>query len=195
MQGQGDRVSTPNFGFLAEEEPRLVQLGALAERYFRDDPSTCLIKMRQFAELLAKLIAARHSLYEGEETFERTLGRLRAERILPREVSDLFHRLRLVGNAAVHEAAGTHAEALAALKLSRQLGVWFHRTFGGAPGAASPPAGPRSRASSRGRFARPISTGPCMPRGSTGVAASSPTGPASAIFPTASWSSPTRGPS
>lgn len=110
-----------------------MQLGALAERYFRDDPSTCLVKMRQFAELLARLIAARHSLYEGEETFERTLGRLRAERILPREVSDLFHRLRLVGNAAVHEAAGTHAEALAALKLSRQLGVWFHRTFGGVP--------------------------------------------------------------
>lgn len=147
MQGQGESFPTPNFGFLAKQEPGLVRLAALAEQYFRGDPSTCLIKMRQFAETLAKLIAARHSAYEGEqESFESTLRRLGADRILPREVSDVFHRLRILGNAAVHEGAGTHGEALNALRLSRQLAIWFHRTFGGAadfrPGPFVPPPEP-----------------------------------------------------
>jgi len=35
-------LSTPNFGFLAKQDPKLVQLGGLAERYFRDDPPTAL---------------------------------------------------------------------------------------------------------------------------------------------------------
>ena len=97
-------LATPNFGFLAKQDPNLVQLGALAERYFRDDPSACLFKLRQFAELLAKLIAAHHGLYEGErEKFEDILRRLSLDRILPRETADVFHRLRKLGNVAAHE--------------------------------------------------------------------------------------------
>jgi type I restriction enzyme R subunit len=138
---------TPNFGFLVKLEPKLAQFGAQAERYFREDPPTSLTKLRQFAELLAKLIAARQSAYEGEqETFDATLRRLRLERILPREVGDVFHKLRIVGNAAVHEGAGTHAEALGALKLARQLGIWFYRTYARqpafSPGPFIPPAEP-----------------------------------------------------
>ena len=38
----------------------------LAERYFRDDPGTAIFKLRQFAELLSKTIAAHHALYLGE---------------------------------------------------------------------------------------------------------------------------------
>jgi hypothetical protein len=44
------KVQPGNFGFLE------------AERYFHDDPNTCLIKLRQFAELLAQLIAAKTGL-------------------------------------------------------------------------------------------------------------------------------------
>lgn len=47
-----------NFTFLAAHDPQLVRLGSLAERYFKDDPGTCLIKLRQFGELLAQLTAA-----------------------------------------------------------------------------------------------------------------------------------------
>jgi len=66
-----------NFGFLSAHDPKLVQLGAFAERYFRDDPPTCLIKVRQLAELVAKLIAAHHALYaKDRETFEERLRRL-----------------------------------------------------------------------------------------------------------------------
>jgi len=123
-----------NFGFLSAHDPRLAALGAQAERYFREDPPTTIFKLRQLAEILAKLIAAHHAVYLGDkEAFEETLRRLSYDRILPREAADVFHALRKTGNIAVHEAKGTHSEALIALKFARQLGIWFHRTYGGQP--------------------------------------------------------------
>jgi type I restriction enzyme R subunit len=128
-------MQSANFGFLIAHDVRLVTLGGLAERYFRDDPSTSIVKLRQFAELTAKMIAAHHGSYRDErETFEEILRRLSYERIIPKEVADVFHALRKAGNAAVHEAAGGHGEALTALKFARSLGVWFHRSYGRQPG-------------------------------------------------------------
>src|SRR5436190_9161999 len=140
-------LPTSNFAFLTMHDPRLVQLGALAERYFRDDPGTAIFKLRQFAELLSKTVAARHALYLGErETFEDTLRRLGFERIIPKEASDVFHAIRKAGNRAAHEAEGNHGDALSALKFARQLGIWFHRTYGKQadfkPGPFLPPAEP-----------------------------------------------------
>jgi type I restriction enzyme R subunit len=131
---KGAMPGTSNFGFLEGHDVRLATFGAQAERYFRDDPPTAIVKLRQFAELLAKLVAAHHALYLGErETFDETLRRLSFERIVPKETADLFHVLRKFGNAAVHDAKGGHADALASLKFARQLGVWFHRTYGRQP--------------------------------------------------------------
>ena len=150
---RGGMLTTINFGFLQGHDDRLTAMGAQAERYFRDDPSTAIVKLRQFAELLAKLIAAHHALYLGErETFEDTLRRLSYERIIPKEAADVFHILRKLGNKAVHEAKGGHADALASLKFARQLGVWFHRTYGRQPnfnpGAFVPPPEPADATSS-----------------------------------------------
>lgn len=123
-----------NFGFLAAHDARLATLGGLAERYFRDDPSTAIVKLRQFAELLSKIIAARHAAYRDErESFEDVLRRLSYDRIIPREVADVFHAIRKAGNVAVHEAGGNHGGALTALKFARQIGIWFHRTYGRQP--------------------------------------------------------------
>src|SRR5215212_1232950 len=128
-------VTTANFDFLRVHDPTLVRLGALAERYFRDDPATALVKLRQFVELLSKLIAAHHAVYVGErETFDETLRRLSYDRLLPREVADVFPHLRKLGNAAAHEVKGTHADALSGLKFARELGAWFHRTYAKQPG-------------------------------------------------------------
>src|SRR4029077_15924640 len=117
----GGVMLTINFAFLTAYDPQLVQLGALAERYFRDDPGTAIFKLRQFAELLSKTVAARHALYLGErETFEDTLRRLAYERIIPKEAADLFHAVRKAGNRAAHETTGNHSDALSALKFARQ---------------------------------------------------------------------------
>ena len=44
-----------NFGFLKTHDKQLVRLGMFAERYFADDPNTCLLKLRQLTELLPQL--------------------------------------------------------------------------------------------------------------------------------------------
>ncbi|GJD47149.1 hypothetical protein AFCDBAGC_5035 [Methylobacterium cerastii] len=140
--------SNPNFGFLEGYGATLMALPALAETYFRSDPSTSLFKLRQFAELLTKEIAARHGTYQPErrDGFETILSRLSYEHILPREIADLFHVLRKLGNDAAHEVKGTHADALSALKVARQIALWFHRTYGKQPnfkpGPFVPPALP-----------------------------------------------------
>ncbi len=140
-----------NFAFLAKHDVQLVRLGALAERYFHDDPNTCLIKLRQFGELLAQLIAAKTEfLQPREESQADLLRRLKFERLLPPQVADLFHEIRILGNRADHGTDGTAAEALNALKYARQAGVWFHRTYGKDPrfvaGAFQPPAAPEDAA-------------------------------------------------
>jgi type I restriction enzyme, R subunit len=124
-----------------------VRLGALAERYFRDDPNTCLIKLRQFGEVLAQLVAAKAGLYRSpDEPQADLLRRLNLEQITTRQVGDLFYQLRVTGNRATHDLAGSHDEALTGLKVARQLGIWFHRTFGQAagfkPGPFVPPPDP-----------------------------------------------------
>lgn len=99
-------VGSANFDFLAPHDGQLVRLGALAERFFRVDPNTCIIKLRQFAELLAQLTAVKAGLYtSSEESQADLLRRLAFERVLPREVADLFHQLRIAGNRVAHGVA------------------------------------------------------------------------------------------
>lgn len=135
-----------NFLFLEKNEPQLFRLGALSERYFAEDPNTSLIKLRQFAELCASLSATRLGLdVTADETLATLLRRLKNEARLSREVADLFHLLREHGNDAVHLLGDSHNRALSALKVARQLAIWFHRTFYNynlAPGAFLPPLSP-----------------------------------------------------
>lgn len=119
-----------NFAHLEQHDEQLVRLGMLAERYFPDDPNTALLKLRQLAELLAQLVATKVGLYTShEEAQYDLLRRLQDQGILPREIAQLFGEVRRAGNAASHDIAGDHRTALAALKITWQLGVWFHRTF------------------------------------------------------------------
>ena len=123
--------ASPNFDFLARYDRTLVAVAAMAEQYFAQDPVTCLMKLRQFGELLAQQVAARAGvLGAADESQTELLGRLRRDTAYPRDVIDFFHDLRRVGNDAVHNHRGDHATALAALKVARQLAVWFHRSFG-----------------------------------------------------------------
>lgn len=146
MANTGRSPISLNFDFLSKHDTQLVRLGGLAEHYFKGDPSTALIKLRQFGELLAQLTAARAGLLSApEEPQADLLRRLKFERIVPPSVSDLFHQLRVAGNRATHHNKGDHAEALTGLKVARELGIWFHRTFSEpkfAAGAFVPPPDP-----------------------------------------------------
>lgn len=142
------RGGSLNFEFLRESgDERLVRLAALAERYFRDDAPSALAKLRTFAELMAKEVAAAHAvLPSGTPTFDDVLFALRRRSDLPKQVGDMLYHLKRVGNRAVHEDAGTASEALNALKFARTLAVWFYRSYRGQPsfraGPFVPPAPP-----------------------------------------------------
>ena len=135
-----------NFGFLAARYPQLERIGTLCERYFADDPIVSLITVRQFGEALAQVVAARSGLFSDEnEPQADLLRRLRVDGNYPPNVLDLFHQLRIDGNAATHRREGNHAKALACLKMARQLGIWFYRTFDDQrfkPGPFQPPRPP-----------------------------------------------------
>jgi type I restriction enzyme R subunit len=139
-------VIRTNFAHLKDDE-QLMRLGMLAEKYFAEDPNTCLIKLRQLAEQLAQQVAARAGLYlSTDESQLELLRRLQADRILPYDVAQLFHSVRKAGNDANHAITGGHGEALTALKMCWQLGLWFHRTFkdaGYKSGPFLPPSAPK----------------------------------------------------
>ncbi len=119
-----------NFAHLHQHDQQLVRLGMLAERYFADDPNTALLKLRQLTEVLAQILATKVGIYTSrEEAQHHLLYRLQDQGILPREIAQLFGEVRRAGNAANHAIAGDHRMALAALKMTWQIGVWFHRTF------------------------------------------------------------------
>jgi len=103
------------------------------------------MKLRSFAETMAKEIAATHALLPpGSPAFDEVLSQLRRRAILPAQVADIFHLLRRKGNQAVHEEAGTTADALAALKLARNLAIWFHTVYNNRPGFRAGPFLPPS---------------------------------------------------
>ena len=88
---KGATATSANFGFLGQHDAQLVRLGALAERYFGDDPSTALIKLRQFGELLAQLTAAKAGLFTSpDEQQSDLLRRLKFERVVPAEVAEPY---------------------------------------------------------------------------------------------------------
>ena len=137
-----------NFAQLKAHDEQLVRLGLLAERYFTEDPNTCLLKLRQLTELLAQHVATRIGLFvSSEEPQYELVRRLQDQGILSREIAQLFGEVRRAGNAASHAISGDHRTALAALKITWQLGVWFHRTFkdaGFKSGPFIPPQAPAS---------------------------------------------------
>lgn len=126
------KFNSPNFGFLAKHDEVLVRHAALAERYVFDDANSALIKLRQFAELLAEHCAAYAAIAVDERnSFLDVLDKLWNAGVTGPQVSQLFHGLRKAGNAAAHAHTGDRREALHQLQMARKLAVWFHRSFGG----------------------------------------------------------------
>jgi len=103
MLSQMREVASINFDFLQAHADQLVRLAALAEHFLHDDPPTTLTKVRQFSELLARHTAANYGLLTDlDESQIDLLRRLKTDASLPREVLDVFHHLRKIGNTATH---------------------------------------------------------------------------------------------
>ena len=149
MNATGMQVSR-NFAFLKVHHIELVRLGSRAEQYFADDSNTCLIKLRQFGEVLAQLVAAKVGLYEEpDESQADLLRRLNFRGAVTGQVEEMFREIRRKGNAATHDGYDDKGVALNCLKYAKTLGVWFHRNYGGArdfrAGPFVPPADPAEK--------------------------------------------------
>ncbi len=119
-----------NFWFLRDHNPLLLQLCTAAERNYHDDPNTTVIKLRQFGEAVIRHLAAVFNLdAPAEQTQAELLKLLQIRRLIDRNVSDLLHYLRREGNQAAHEFQTTPQQAKSALKIARELALWFHRAL------------------------------------------------------------------
>jgi type I restriction enzyme R subunit len=139
---------SPNFAYLAHHDARLVALATQAEEHFAGDPTITLAKLRLFGEVLAQRAAAKVGLLPAEQEGQQQLiDRLWERNVIGATQRTLFHDLRRMGNAAIHEGKGDHREALHQLRMARELAVWFQRSFGNNrkfdPGPFIPPSEPK----------------------------------------------------
>lgn len=119
-----------NFAFLEQDAPWLARHARAAERTVHADPNTCLVKLRQFAETLAKLVAARCGM-ETDRRLVELLDALARGQVTDRETARRLRRLRRLGNRAVHEAHDDADDAHEALRSAHTLAVWWYATIGG----------------------------------------------------------------
>lgn len=124
-----------NFNFLTEHSPKLSELAHYADLYYtHHDWNTCVMKFRQLGELLVQFVTAKNGIPFDKQTTQADLLRLfRYELNLDKQVIQLFHTLRTVGNAAVHisfDEQTSEKEAQSAFLAAWQLSHWFHRLFG-----------------------------------------------------------------
>lgn len=66
----------------------------------------------------------------GDQTQADLLKTLQVRRLIDRNVADLLHYLRKEGNTAAHQFETSQSQAKSALKIARELALWFHRSFG-----------------------------------------------------------------
>ncbi|MEY5099869.1 MAG: type restriction-modification system endonuclease [Pseudomonadota bacterium] len=124
-----------NFSFLAEHSPLLAELGATAEKLYPFDPASCVLKLRLLAETLTQEVASRIGLRLMQPTQAELLRAVDQRLNLDPQVRQMFHLLRQRGNEAAHQVDHRigYREGMEALKVAREVALWFHRSFGTAP--------------------------------------------------------------
>jgi type I restriction enzyme R subunit len=130
-----------NFGFLAQHSPLLAELGQTAEKLYPFDPSSCVLKLRLLAESLTQEMAAHLGIRLIQPTQAELLRAVDSQLNMDPQVRQMFNLLRHRGNAAAHQVQHDigYREGLEALKVAREVAIWFHRTFGDQPNFKSGP--------------------------------------------------------
>ena len=124
-----------NFSFLSKHAPLLADLGLTAEKLFPFDPASAVLKLRLLAEALTQEMASRLGVNLIQPTQAELLRAVDNKLGLDPQIRQMFHLLRTRGNTAAHQIDHDigYREGLEALKVAREISVWFHRTFGDQP--------------------------------------------------------------
>lgn len=127
--------SSTNFSFLQSQNSQLAHLASLAEYFLHIDTNTCLVKLRQFGELLAKQVALKVGIpiNNNEEQFY-LLKRLENNGLFQNETRYFYnqlHRIRIEGNNANHNSSykPDYKTALNHIQYAWKLSIWYYSSF------------------------------------------------------------------
>ncbi len=124
------RAVSPNFSFLEKADACLYAQAVNAEKFCLNEPVYALSRLRLFAELLARNLAARFNVTFDERTTQNELLReLKYQNIIDARISMLFHNIKNTGNLAVHEGRGSADDALNCLRYAHILAIYYYRIF------------------------------------------------------------------
>ena len=121
-----------NFEFLKEVEPPvLYRIAQLAESYLYTDPNGCLVKLRQFAEVMVnEVLQTEHIALPYDNTQANRINLLKHKEIIEYQLANLLHQLRLKGNEAVHGAFESVDTAKTILQMAFKLAEWYALNYG-----------------------------------------------------------------
>lgn len=120
-------MNSINFEILRNNYPELSDLGGFAEQYVGPDPSSALVKMRSFAEIMVGYVYQEYGIPRSWQPSLNDLINNEAFRsAIPSVVLDKFHAIRIHGNKAAHGDNQTTQKGLWLLKESFDLACWFH---------------------------------------------------------------------
>lgn len=129
-----------NFELLRAKWLPLADLGAFAEQYAHPDPSSALVKLRTFAELVVDDIFRKERLLRPVDAdLFQLLKDASFEALVPRVVRDKLHTLRIRGNKAAHGEPATPRGAMWVLEEAYEVGKWLHVRYGDGAVDSCPP--------------------------------------------------------
>lgn len=92
-----------NFEMLRSQWPELAELACMAERYVHSDPESCLVKLRNYTELMVRWLYRQERLPEGIKANLYDL--MNADvftSMMPEAITMKMDALRIHGNRAAH---------------------------------------------------------------------------------------------
>ena len=106
-----------NFEFLESHFPVLANFGRLAEKYLYSNSNSCLIKLGMIGETIANLCFTYDRIpLPADNTAVNRINSLLREGMIPRDLSEVFHALRINRNKAVHENYASVSDGKALLQ-------------------------------------------------------------------------------
>src|SRR5262245_57701174 len=128
---EAEEMKSVNFEMLRAGWPDLASLGGFAEEYALPDPSSSLVKLRSFAEVMVQLIYRQLALPKPiQPSLIDLLNSGSFVGVTPKVILDKLHAIRIHGNKAAHGETGSTKLALQLLQQAYDLARWFFVTFG-----------------------------------------------------------------
>ena len=121
-----------NFEFLKDIEPLLLyRIAYLAETYLYTDPNGCLMKLRQFAEVMVnEVFQIEHIALPYDNNQANRISVLKREGIIEHQLGSILNQLRQRGNEAVHAGFDSVTSAKTNLQMAYHLAQWYALSYG-----------------------------------------------------------------